>query len=89
MAPEELTAALAKINALETEAADVRASVHEAIEQARKLNDATRQGQAKLRAIDAMIRPLREAVAAHREAESIARKRAAEEAVKKVNEHEG
>lgn len=70
MTADELTAAQAKLNELETDEATTRQAVHDAIEGARKLNNAARVGQAKLRSIDEAKGPLRAAIAEHVAAEN-------------------
>lgn len=86
MTADELTATLAKINELETEAVNAREGVQQAIQAARKLNEATRAGQSKLYAISEALTPLKAAVAKHNEEESIARKKAAAEEAAKAKE---
>lgn len=82
MTQDELAAAKAKLNEIDVEANATRQSVHDAIEAARKLNDATRGGQAKLKALAAAREPIAAAVAQH-EAEALAEaKRIAIEKVK-------
>lgn len=71
MTQDELAAAKAKLNEIDTEANAMRQSVHDAIEAARKMNDATRAGQAKLKALAAAREPIMVAIAQH-EAEELA-----------------
>lgn len=77
MTEQELLSATAKINELETEAAEIRRNVHEAIEGARRMNEHARNYQARLRVIDEAIQGLRAVVKKHLEEASIEAKRLA------------
>lgn len=82
MTTEELTAVRTKINELETDAVNTRQAVQEAIEQARKLNAVSREGNTKLRVISEAVAKLKAAEAEHVAAENAERRRIATEKAK-------
>lgn len=86
MTSDEAQVVQSKINELETEAAKTRDDVRDVIEVARKMNDAARVGQAKLRAIASQVEPLKGLLAEHVSALNAETKRQANEAAKAAAE---
>lgn len=86
MNDDELLAARATLNELDTEAASLRSVIHEGIDTAKAINAQVKERQAKLRAVEQRTGPLRQAIKAALNAKAEAARLAAVEAANAAKE---